>query len=49
MIYTIVAIIIAVWLALFLFHIAGSLVHLLLVLALIVFIMDLFRSRRTIL
>jgi hypothetical protein len=46
MLWTIVAILLIMWLLGFSFHIAGSLVHILLVVALIVIIINLLRGRR---
>ena len=40
MIYTIIALLVAFWLAGFLLHIGGGLIHILLVLAIVVFIFD---------
>jgi hypothetical protein len=47
MLYTIVVILLILWLlGFFAFHVAGGLIHLLLVLALIVFVVQLIRGRR---
>ena len=47
MLYTIVVILLILWLlGFFAFHVAGGLIHLLLVLAVIVFIVQLIRGRR---
>jgi len=47
MLYTIVVILLILWLlGFFAFHVAGGLIHLLLVLALIVFVDQLIRGRR---
>ena len=46
MLWTIVAILILLWLAGFAFHVAGGLIHLLLVVALIVGLFQLFADRR---
>ncbi|GAA4826776.1 hypothetical protein GCM10023232_26130 [Sphingosinicella ginsenosidimutans] len=46
MLWTIVAILILLWLAGFAFHVAGGLIHLLLVVALIVGLFQLFAGRR---
>jgi hypothetical protein len=46
MLYTIVVILLVLWLLGFsVFHIAGSLIHLILVVALIIFVVGLFRGR----
>ena len=45
MLWTIVAILVILWLLGFSFHIAGSLVHLLLVVALVVIVVNLLRGR----
>jgi hypothetical protein len=47
MLWTIVAILLIMWLLGFSFHIAGSLVHLLLVVALVVIVINLLSGRRT--
>lgn len=48
MLYTLVVILLILWLlGFFAFHVAGGLIHLLLVLAVIVFIVQLIRGRRT--
>jgi hypothetical protein len=47
MLWTIVAILLILWLLGFSFHIAGSLVHVLLVIALIVFIVNMLTGRRS--
>jgi hypothetical protein len=47
MLWTIVAILLILWLLGFSFHIAGSLVHILLVIALIVFIVNMLTGRRS--
>jgi len=47
MLWTIVAILLIMWLLGFSFHIAGSLVHLLLVIALVVVVINLLSGRRT--
>ena len=46
MLWTIVAILLILWLLGFSFHIAGSLVHLLLVVALVVIVFNLLTGRR---
>lgn len=46
MLWTIVAILIVLWLAGFAFHVAGGLIHILLVVALIVGLFQLFAGRR---
>lgn len=46
MLWTIVAILLIMWLLGFSFHIAGSLVHLLLVVALVVIVLNLLTGRR---
>jgi hypothetical protein len=46
MIYTILAILVILWLLGFSLHIAGSLIHLLLVVAVIIFIVNLLTGRR---
>ncbi|MGB8770568.1 MAG: lmo0937 family membrane protein [Candidatus Korobacteraceae bacterium] len=48
MLWTIVAILLVLWLLGWGFHIAGSLIHLLLVLAVIVLIINLVTGRRTV-
>ena len=48
MLWTIVAILLIMWLLGFSFHIAGSLVHLLLVIALVVIVINLLSGRRAI-
>jgi hypothetical protein len=48
MLWTIVAVCIVLWLAGFALHIGGGLIHLLLVVALIVFVINLLQGRRTI-
>ena len=47
MLKTIAAVLIVFWLAGFLLHVAGSLIHLLLVLAIVVFLIDLFSGRQS--
>lgn len=47
MLKTIAAILVVFWLAGFLLHVAGSLIHLLLVIAVAVFLVDLFTGRRS--
>lgn len=47
MLYTIIAILIVLWLLGFIGHIGGGLIHLLLVVALIVFIVNLLTGRRS--
>lgn len=47
MLWTIVAILLILWLLGFSFHIGGGLVHLLLVVALVVFIVNMLRGRRS--
>ena len=47
MLWTIVVILLVMWLLGFSFHIAGSLIHLLLVVALVVVILNLVSGRRT--
>jgi hypothetical protein len=47
MLKTIAAILIVLWLAGFLLHVAGGLIHLLLVVALAVFLIDLFAGSRS--
>ena len=46
MLWTIVAILLILWLLGFSFHIAGSLIHILLVVALVVFIINMLTGRR---
>jgi len=46
MLFTIIAILLILWLLGFSLHIAGSLIHVLLVIALIVFIANMLSSRR---
>ncbi|MBW6469548.1 MAG: lmo0937 family membrane protein [Coriobacteriia bacterium] len=46
MIWTIIAILVALWLAGFILDVAGSLIHIVLVIALAVFIFNLITSRR---
>jgi hypothetical protein len=48
MLWTIVAVCIVLWLAGFALHVGGGLIHLLLVVALIVFVINLLQGRRTI-
>jgi hypothetical protein len=48
MLWTIVAICLILWLAGFALHVGGGLIHLLLVVALIVFVVNLLQGRRTI-
>jgi hypothetical protein len=48
MLWTIVAVLIVLWLAGFALNIGGGLIHLLLVIALIVFVINLLRGRRMI-
>jgi hypothetical protein len=48
MLWTIVAILLILWLLGFSFHVAGSLIHLLLVVAVIVLIVNLITGRRTV-
>jgi hypothetical protein len=48
MLWTIVAVCLVLWLAGFALHVGGGLIHLLLVVALIVFVINLFQGRRTI-
>jgi hypothetical protein len=48
MLWTIVAVCLVLWLAGFALHVGGGLIHLLLVVALIVFVINLFHGRRTI-
>ena len=48
MLWTIVAVLIVLWLAGFALHVGGGLIHLLLVVALIVFVVNLLQGRRTI-
>jgi hypothetical protein len=48
MLWTIVVILLVLWLAGFAFHIAGGLIHLLLVVALIVGLVQLFTGRRSV-
>jgi hypothetical protein len=48
MLWTIVAVCLVLWLAGFALHIGGGLIHLLLVVALIVFVINLLQGRRTI-
>ena len=45
--WTIVAILLALWLLGFGLHVAGSLIHLLLIVALVVFLVDLLGGRRS--
>jgi len=47
MLWTLVAIFLIMWLLGFSFHVGGSLIHLLLVVALVVFIINLLTGRRT--
>jgi hypothetical protein len=47
MLWTIFVIILVLWVLGFSFHVAGSLIHLLLVLALIVFVINLVSGRRS--
>ena len=47
MLYTIIAILVVLWLVGFLGHIGGGLIHLLLVIAAVVFIFNLLSGRRT--
>jgi hypothetical protein len=46
MLWTIVAVFLILWLLGFSFSIGGNLIHLLLVVAIVVFVMNLFRARR---
>jgi len=48
MLWTIVVVLLVLWLAGFAFHIAGGLIHLLLVVALIVGLVQLFTGRRSV-
>jgi hypothetical protein len=48
MLWTIVAVLIVLWLAGFALNVGGGLIHLLLVVALIVFVVNLIQGRRTI-
>jgi hypothetical protein len=48
MLWTIVAVCLVLWLAGFALHVGGGLIHLLLVVALIVFVINLLQGRRTI-
>jgi hypothetical protein len=48
MLWTIVAILLILWLLGFSFHIAGSVVHLLLIVALVVVVINLLSGRRTV-
>ena len=48
MLWTIVAVLIVLWLARFALNVGGGLIHLLLVVALIVFVVNLIQGRRTI-
>jgi len=48
MLWTIVAILLILWLLGFSFHVAGGLVHLLLVIALVVIVINLLSGRRTV-
>jgi hypothetical protein len=48
MLKAIVAILVVLWLIGFLLHVAGSMIHLLLVVALIVLLVDLIRGRRSV-
>ncbi len=48
MLWTIVAILLILWLLGFSFHVAGGLVHLLLVIALVVVVINLLSGRRTV-
>jgi hypothetical protein len=43
----IVAVLLVLWLLGFVLHIAGGLIHLLVVVALVIFVMDLLRGRRS--
>lgn len=45
MLYTIIALILILWLLGFLAHVGGGLIHILLVVALVVFLIDLLRGR----
>jgi hypothetical protein len=47
MIWTIIVILLVLWLLGFIAHIGGALIHLLLVFALVVFVVNLLTSRRT--
>ncbi len=47
MLWTIFVILLVLWLLGFSFHIAGSLIHLLLVIAVVVLVINLIRGRRT--
>jgi K+-transporting ATPase A subunit len=47
MLYTIIAILIVLWLLGFIGHIGGGLIHLLLVIALVVFIVNMLTGRRS--
>jgi len=49
MLWTIFAVVLVLWLLGFGFHIAGSLIHLLLVVALIILLFNLFSGRRAVL
>ena len=49
MLWTIFVVVLILWLLGFSFHIAGSLIHLLLVVALIILLFNLFSGRRTVL
>jgi hypothetical protein len=48
MLWTIIAVLIVLWLAGFALNVGGGLIHLLLVVALIVFVVNLIQGRRTI-
>lgn len=48
MLWTIVAILVILWLLGWAFHVAGSLIHLLLVIAILVAILNLFGKRKTV-
>ncbi|BDI33262.1 hypothetical protein CCAX7_53130 [Capsulimonas corticalis] len=48
LIYTIASILVAIWLISFLLHVGGSLIHLILVIAVIMFVYNLITGRRTV-
>ena len=48
LIYTIASILVAIWLVSFLLHVGGSLIHLILVVAVVMFVYNLITGRRTV-
>ena len=48
MLWTIIVILLILWLLGFSFHVAGSLIHLLLVVAVVIFLINLISGRRTV-